>query len=167
MLAPVRHLGPIRAAALALLALAATASAAQGRYTLSADGNEVTDTTTRLVWRRCAEGMRWDGKACIGKLMKFKYAEAKVRAGSASTGNAPGWRIPTRTELAGLLDRKAKKKPLIDHEAFPDTPKLQFWASRPGSDDNLNAWLVNFGNGRTYANLGEARFPLRLVRSGS
>ena len=28
-----------------------------------------------------------------------------------------------------------------------------------------NAWLVSFANGRVYGNVGEARFPLRLVRS--
>ena len=167
MLASVKSLGPIRIAALALLALAATTSQAQGRYTISADGSEVTDTTTRLVWKRCAEGLRWDGKACSGKLMKFKYAEAKQRVAAASTGNAAGWRIPSLSELKGILDRKAKKKPLIDPDAFPDTPKQQFWATRPGTDDDLNAWLVNFSNGKTYGNVGASRFPLRLVRGGS
>ena len=33
------------------------ASQAQGRYTISSDGQEVTDTTTKLAWRRCAEGL--------------------------------------------------------------------------------------------------------------
>jgi hypothetical protein len=167
MPAPVRPLGPIRIAALALLALAATASQAQDRYTISADGNEVTDTTSRLVWKRCAEGLHWDGKACSGKLMKFKYAEAKQHLASTTGGNAQAWRIPTLSELKTLVDKKAKKKPLIDPAAFPDTPKQQFWATRPGTDDDLNAWLVNFANGKTYGNVGASRFPLRLVRSAS
>ena len=162
MLAPLTSPGTARVAALALLALAATASQAQGRYKVSADGNEVTDTTTQLVWKRCAEGLRWDGKACTGKLMKFKYAEAKQHLAST-----PAWRIPTLSELKSLVDRKAKKKPLIDAEAFPDTPKQQFWATRPGTDDDLNAWLVNFSNGKTYGNVGASKFPLRLVRSAS
>jgi hypothetical protein len=167
MPAPVRLLGPIRVAALALLALAATAGQAQSRYTVSADGNEVTDTTTQLVWKRCAEGLRWDGKTCTGKLMKFKYAEAKQHLATTTAGSAPAWRIPTLTELKSILDRKAKKKPLIDPDAFPDTPKQQFWATRPGTDDDLNAWLVNFSNGKTYGNVGASRFPLRMVRSAS
>ncbi len=41
-------LGP-RLAALALFALAACASHAQGRFAVSADGQEVTDSTARLT----------------------------------------------------------------------------------------------------------------------
>ena len=156
--------GP-RLLALALLALAASTGHAAGRYAVSADGQEVTDSTTRLTWRRCAEGMRWDGKACSGKLLKYSYAMAKQRA--AANGGGKSWRIPTRDELVGLVDMGRKKKPRIDTEAFPQTPSAPFWASRPGSDDNLNAWLVNFGNGKVHANLGQAKFPLRLVRPAS
>ena len=75
--------GP-RIAAFAFLALVASASQAQGRYTISSDGQEVTDTTTKLAWRRCAEGLRWDGKECTGKLKTFKYGEAKDAAAAAA-----------------------------------------------------------------------------------
>ena len=51
--------------------------------------------------------------------------------------------------------------------AFPATPSLPFWATKQGSTDDLNAWLVSFANGKVKANLGEAKFPLRLVRDGS
>jgi len=30
-----------------------------------------------------------------------------------------------------------------------------------------HAWLVSFANGKVRANLGEAKFPLRLVRGGA
>jgi len=147
----------------AALALVATAPAsAQGRYAVSADGNEVTDSAAHVTWRRCAEGLRWNGKACQGKLMKFTYHEARKRAADAAASGG-AWRLPTRAELSGLVVR-GKKKPLIDSTAFPNTPPQQFWATRPGSDDDLNAWLVSFSNGRVYGNVGQARFPLRLVR---
>ena len=149
--------GP-RIAALALFALVATASQAQGRFAISADGQEVTDTTTRLTWRRCAEGMRWDGKACSGKLAKFSYATAKQAAASAAKSAAKAWRIPTRDELVALVDM-AKKKPRIDPQAFPQTPSAPFWASRPGSDDDLNAWLVNFANGKVHGNARPGQVP--------
>ena len=148
--------------ALSLLALAAVSSQAQGRFTISADGQEVTDTTTKLTWRRCAEGMAWDGKTCKGNLLKVKFAGAKA----AVSGVGKGWRIPSREELVGLVDM-TKKEPRIDPMAFPATPALPFWATKAGSDDNLNAWLVSFANGKVKANLGEAKFPLRLVRAGS
>lgn len=152
-----------RIAAATLLALVAAASHGQGRFAVSADGQEVTDAASRLTWRRCPEGMRWDGKTCSGKLMKFNYAGAKQAAASARSAGKP-WRVPTRDELVALMDRDAKKKPKIDGEAFPKTPNSPFWASREGSDDDLNAWLVNFGSGKVRANLGQAKFPLRLVR---
>ena len=152
-----------RIAACSLLAFAAVASQAEGRYAISSDGQEVTDSTTHLTWRRCAEGLRWDGKTCAGKLAKYSYAGAK----QAASGAGGSWRIPTREELVGLLDKAAKKKPRIDGRAFPRTPNGPFWASREGSDDNLNAWLVNFGSGKVRANLGQSKFPLRLVRAGA
>ena len=151
-----------RLAALSLLALAAASTQAQGRFTASADGQEVTDTTTKLVWRRCAEGLAWDGKTCKGKLAKYKFGAAKA----AVAGVGKGWRIPSREELVGLVDL-TRKKPRIDPIAFPATPSLPFWATKPGSTDDLNAWLVSFANGKVKANLGEAKFPLRLVRAGS
>jgi len=154
-----------RIAACTLLALAAAASHAQGRYAISSDGQEVTDSTGHLTWRRCAEGMRWDGKTCTGKAATYKYAGAKQAAETAASGGK-AWRIPTREELVALLDKTTKKKPLIDAKAFPGTPKAAFWAIREGHDDDLNAWLVNFSSGRVSGNAGQKKFPLRLVRSG-
>ncbi len=156
-------LGP-RMAALALLACFAAASHGQTRFTISSDGQEVTDASTKLVWRRCAEGLRWDGKACGGKLMTFKYSQAKDAAADAAKADSKAWRIPTKDELVTLVDKTAKKKPRIDVKAFPQTPSQPFWAMRPGSDDDLNAWLVNFANGKVHGNTGQRKFPLRLVR---
>lgn len=155
-----------RIAAGTLLALAAAASHAQGRYAISSDGQEVTDSTSHLTWRRCAEGMSWDGKTCTGKLAKYTYAGAK-KAAEAAKGAGKAWRIPTRGELVALFDKNAKKKPRIDAQAFPKASNGPFWASRPGSDDDLNAWLVNMGNGKVRANLGQSKFALLLVRAGS
>jgi hypothetical protein len=151
-----------RLTALSLLALAAASSQAQGRFTVSADGQEVTDSATHLTWRRCAEGLAWDGKTCAGKLARYKYGAAKV----AASGVGKGWRIPSRQELVGLVDMQ-RKKPSIDPVAFPGTPAMMFWATKEGSTDDLNAWLVSFANGKVQANLGEAKFPLRLVRTAS
>jgi hypothetical protein len=155
-----------RIATSSLLALAACASHGQERFAVSSDGQEVTDSTTRLTWRRCVEGMRWDGKTCSGKPVKFTYAGAK-KAAEAAKEAGKAWRIPAREELVALFDRNLRKKPRIDAQAFPKTPSGAFWASRQGSDDNLNAWLVNFGSGKVRGNTGLAKFPLRLVRAGA
>ena len=117
-------LGP-RIAALAFLACFAAASHGQTRFTISSDGQEVTDATTKA------------------------------------------WRIPTKDELVTLVDKAAKKKPRIDVKAFPQTPSQPFWAMRPGSDDDLNAWLVNFANGKVHGNTGQRKLPLRIVRASA
>jgi hypothetical protein len=153
-------------AVFALLAVAAASSHAQARFKVSGDGQEVLDATTQLTWRRCPEGIQWDGKTCSGKLAKFSYAGAKQQAASAAKTGAKEWRIPSRDELLTIVDKQAKKKPRIDGTAFPKTPSAPFWATRPGTDDNLNAWLVSFANGKVTGNAGQAKFPLRLVRAG-
>ena len=135
-------------------------TAAASPFSISGDGQEVTDSRSGLVWRRCAEGLKWDGKTCAGKLAKFKLAGAKEAAKAAGGG----WRLPTKDELVGLVV-KGKKKPLIDDAAFPGTPKTLFWSTRPGFDDNLNAWLVNFSNGKVDGNSGAGKFALRLVHA--
>jgi len=128
-----------RCAAFALFALVAAAVHAQDRFVVSSDGQEVTDSTTKLVWRRCGEGQGWDGKTCSGKLAKYKYAGARQATEAAAKGSGKPWRIPSREELV--------------------------WAIRAGSDDDLNAWLVNFRNGRVSGYAGQTTFPLRLVRT--
>jgi hypothetical protein len=150
--------------ALCLLVLATTSIQAQTRYAVSADGQEVLDTQTNLLWRRCAEGMQWNGKICKGKPAKFKFSGAKQAADKLAKATDKAWRVPSRDELNGILV-KMKKKPMIDATAFPNTPAALFLASRPGFDDNLNAWLVHFGNRRTYGYTGQSRFYLRLVRT--
>jgi hypothetical protein len=146
-----------------LLAFAAASSFADDRFKVSGDGQEVLDTSTRLTWRRCPEGMQWAGQTCAGKATKFSFAGAKRALTAPGAG---GWRIPSREELLGIVDTTAKKKPLIDGIAFPKTPSALFWATRAGSSDDLNAWLVSFANGKVIGNSGQSRFPLRLVRTG-
>lgn len=155
----------LRFAACVTIALAASSGHAQSRFKVSADGNEVTDTQTRLTWKRCAEGATWDGKACTGKPMRFDFRNAKKHAVEAGQGGA--WRLPSREELVGLVDKAKKKKPKIDVEAFPNTPSLPFWATRAGSTDDLNAWLVNFSNGKVLGNVAARKFPVRMVRDAS
>ena len=145
-------------------AASAPAAAAAARFTVSADGQEVTDTTTNLVWRRCVEGQSFDGTTCKGKATGFKFAGAKEAAASAAKAAGKAWRVPSKDELAALVI-KGKKKPFIDAAAFPAAPAAPTWASRPGFDDNLNAFLVNFKNGHVDGNSGAGKFALRLVRA--
>ena len=163
MTLPLSVVRPRTLALAVLLAFAAASSFALDRFKVSSDGQEVLDASTRLTWRRCPEGMQWAGQTCAGKAAKFSFAAARKATTAAGAG---GWRIPSREELLGLVDKTAKKKPRIDATAFPKTPSTLFWATRAGSADDLNAWLVSFANGKVIGNTGQAKFPLRLVRAG-
>lgn len=151
-------------AALALSLSAAAPALGEDRYVISADGQEVIDKTAHLAWKRCVEGVQWDGHSCKGKPKLFKLPAARAYVAELDTTKA--WRIPTRDELSTLVV-KNKRRPMIDQTLFPNTPATQTWATRPGFEDDLNAWLVHFGNGRVYGNTGARKFGLRLVRSVS
>ena len=67
------------------------------------NGDEVTDNVTGLVWRQCVEGL--SGATCTGTAKPASFKQAQALALSAATTAKP-WRLPTRSELAGLVDRK-------------------------------------------------------------
>ena len=86
-------------AVLSALALgAATGALAQDRYKVSADGQEVQDSKTKLTWRRCAEGMSWNSKSCAGKATKFSYVNAQKYASAQASA---GWRLLNRLLFLG------------------------------------------------------------------
>ena len=136
-----------------------TSAHADGRFVVSSDGQEVTDTQTKLVWQRCATGLKWDGKTCAGKPSKLTFSNAR-EIGASTT---PTWRIPAKTELLSLVD-KSQKKLKIDAQTFPGTPGGLFWAERPEVTDNLNHWMVDFRNGRVVGNVRNAKYFVRFVR---
>jgi hypothetical protein len=160
-------LGLLMVGSLAATAHAQAPAPASARFVVSADGQDVLDTSTQLTWRRCAEGAQWNGSACKGKPIKFTLAGARKYVGelSAKSPNA-AWRIPTKDELLGIVVI-GKKAPMIDQASFPNTPSAGFGALRPGFDDNLNGWVVRFRNGHVLGYNGEAKFLLRLVRKAA
>lgn len=149
------------AAGLMAASLAHAAAPTPSRFSVSADGQEVTDSQTKLVWQRCPIGSKWDGKLCAGKPTKFTLLDAK----RASDPSNAGWRLPNKEEFAALADR-SKKKPQMDALAFPPKPKGLHWALRSDTDDNLNAWLVDYRSGKVFGNTSDARHFVRLVRPG-
>lgn len=148
-----------------LLALAFAGSAqSQERYVPSADGQEVVDSRTGLIWRRCAEGMSWKGKTCVGDAFFGNHASASARAIAAVTPTE-AWRIPTMKELSGIVAvREAEPgKAAIDAAVFPATPLARFWTS--SSVGRGYFMFVGFVEGSVGE--GERNSPgaLRLVRS--
>lgn len=127
----------------------ATAAGAQTRFTISANGTEVTDSQTSLTWRRCVEGMTLSGAACTGSPLTLTHSGAFARAKTQE-----GWRLPNVKELASIVDDavydntgSTVRVAMIDPVAFPNTPRTNHWASTPQVGFPAMAWLVSFYNG--------------------
>jgi hypothetical protein len=131
---------------------------AVGPYGYSADGSEVTDQATGLVWRRCSEGQTWSGTACTGTALILTHQAALERAATQS-----GWRLPNIKELSSLSN-KANTNPAIDVAAFPGTVSSYYWSSSPYAIATYFAWFVNFSNSAVIVSNRSTLSYLRLVR---
>lgn len=139
--------------------LAASApSLAQNRFTFNKDGSEVIDKTTGLTWRRCAEGMNWNGTTCAGAANSFTFDNAQVHARTQN-----GWRLPEVKELESLVDR-TRSNPAIDTTVFPGTVSRWHWSSTPYASNPSSAWVVDFTYGSIYDSFRGFGLAIRLVR---
>ncbi|MGM9490403.1 DUF1566 domain-containing protein [Ideonella sp. YS5] len=141
---------------------------AEGRYVT--DGDKVTDSSTGLVWRRCPEGMGWDGVTCAGDPLRVKWRAALDLAHAAHYDGA-SWRLPNATELFSLVDDK-RDFPAIDVDAFPGIAGMSlpwFWTATPElptrhATSITAVWHVDFMSGSlTTEDLAASR-AVRLVR---
>jgi hypothetical protein len=126
-------------------------------YELSADGQEVTDHKTGLIWRRAVEPG------------DFTWAEAQAHAKSIARQTGLPWRVPTIDELKTLIDEKRKKRndrPVIDTDFFPERATERFWSSSPYVGEADGAWSVNFNSGFVGYWYRDYSIAVRLVRGG-
>lgn len=143
--------------------------AASAQLIVSADGSEVTDTKTGLIWRHCPEGMASSATACTGMATPFTH-EAALQQAAAQAGSV-GWRLPNVKELSSIVD-KTVINPAIDSVIFPATPASLFWSSSPFVTGASSAWVVDFGAGVVGGSGGLGRndtkshYSVRLVRGG-
>lgn len=156
------------------------AAAAPGttRYQISSDGQEVTDTWVNLVWRRCAEGLVWDGSVCSGTAPAlYSHASALLRAGSEAASSSKAWRLPSVKELESIVNYGIPNPgPTLDSSVFPTDGLLQysagsgwssyyFWTATALAGNTASAWAIYFGFGGAYNADRSNSFALRLVRT--
>jgi hypothetical protein len=152
------------------------------RYQILANGAEVKDLQTNLIWQRCQVGMKWNGNTCTGEAKEFTFENAKKQAGN-------GWRVPTIRELSSLIYCSSGKmkgsdnvgdggapiknwcdgdytKPTINTKAFPNTPASSVWSGSPNTNYTSYAWYVYFGYGNSSYYYRYSSIGVRLVRGG-
>ncbi len=161
----------VRRAALALAisfgwwAAAAPAWATDPRFVPSASGEEVTDTQTGLIWRRCSEGQTWTGGTCAGSFGTYTWDNVLAHAKSTANSTGVAWRLPNVKELQSLVDRSVQY-PSIDSSVFPGVPGLWFWTSTQSAGNASLAWVVNFNVGYVSCGYRNDYYAVRLVRAG-
>lgn len=143
------------------LAAASVQSQTPARYIYSTAGDEVTDSNTGLIWRRCSEGQTWSGGTCTGTAAAYGHEQALIQV-RVQSGTA-GWRLPNVKELTSIAD-KTRTSPTIDPTAFPETPSAWYWSSTPYVGDSSFAWFVNFVNGTVDQDYRYHSYRVRLVR---
>lgn len=112
-----------------LLAIGAQAQISP-RYFFSADGQEVADSKTNLIWRRCVEGMIWNGATCTGDAKVFTHEEALLRSAAVAGSTGVAWRIPKENELFSIAN-KTGISPDVFSSSFPATPPSWYWSDSP------------------------------------
>lgn len=140
------------------------------RYTLSADGYEVTDHQTNLIWQRCAEGLGWNGLTCAGTELTFTHELAMAHAKDMADFTTKPWRLPNVKELSSITNR-AYFVPSIDGAFFPATPPGMFWSTSPYVGNPEFAWKVSFADGMVSGIINgqgsrSSNYYVRLVRDG-
>jgi hypothetical protein len=131
---------------------------AQTRFSYSADGSEVTDSQTALVWRRCNGGQTWLNNSCTDSPIFRSHEDALAYAKTQT-----GWRLPNVKELASLVDI-SRSSPAIDLTAFVGTFNTTYWTSTPDVRSPSSAWGVEFSKGAVLSTRRSNLFLIRLVK---
>lgn len=131
------------------------------RFVANRDGT-VTDLTTQLVWKQCAEGLSGVGCA-VGEALLFKWKRAIRQSQEAIFAGCSDWRLPDRIELSSLLQPRCYGLDL-DAVNFPNTPPERFWSATPSPYYAGSAWMQHFGNSAvSYGAVYDSAY-VRLVR---
>ena len=139
-------------------------AAPQARFADNGDGT-LTDTVTKLQWKRCSEGQVWNGSACSGGAVAETWQLALQRADAAEFAGHRDWRLPNIKELGAIVER-ACTGPALDSGAFPQAPASTYWSSSPGMLDGDSVWVIRFENGYSVFSGKAERNHVRLVRDG-
>jgi hypothetical protein len=121
------------------------AQLAQNRFQPSADGQEVTDLQTSLIWKRCPEGTSFAAGACTGVPLQLTHEQALQRGAAQAAAAGKAWRLPNAKEQMSLPRTPVAGSGALpgvaagvgyDPLAFPMLPSAMgvdasYWSSTP------------------------------------
>ena len=120
------------------------ASTPTANFDVHNDGT-VTDKTTGLTWKRCAEGQTYQNNDCRGGAQSFTWQQALQLTQNATFAGFNDWRLPNVNELEAIVE-DACLDPAINLQIFPSAPSDAFWSSSPDAYYSDDAWLVYFSS---------------------
>ena len=124
----------------------------------------VIDLQHGVEWMRCSVGQIWNGTDCEGVAVQLTQEDVARAIVIANAQLGPGWRLPSRAELEGLVC-KACAPVKIELDSFPNTLGEPYWTGEVNGFAPRHIWTVNFMTGHTYGRFFPAQQVLvRLVR---
>lgn len=134
----------------------------------------VSDRVTKLMWKKCPEGFT-DSACTAGPALSYTDQTSiseRVRVNNTNSVSGLGfsdWRVPTKNELASLVNRTCSNPALLA-TVFPNIGLLNFVTATVDADAAARVWSVNFDEGSIgplpLGGPSSAQFSLRLVRTG-
>lgn len=115
---------------------------------------QVKDLSTGLVWQRIATQIR------------YTWTSGKSYCNNLTIGGQV-WRFPTIRELSTILNidiSQLSGLPMIDSDAFPETPAACTFTSTPLPQNSAIVWYIFFGSGRALAEAVDPNCYIRCVR---
>lgn len=140
---------------------------------LGQDGAELDDNASHIddegAWimtRDNVTGLIWEIKTDANKADTYTWQNAEAQFIAELNGGEFGgfsdWRLPSRAELASLVDRG--RFPSIDPFWFPNTIDFRYWSSSAVSGASDKAWRVRFSSGFVYYQPKSTLYYVRGVR---
>lgn len=144
---------------------AALGGGSAGNLTVSADGTEASSDAPGGVatWRRCVEGMSWNGSTCTGGAQTFTMIGALAHAANEAARTGLPWHVPNVKEMNWVV-RRENVAPATDRVALPDTPIGDHCSSSPDVANPDHSWVIDMEFGRVHTAPRSAGCVLRLVR---
>ena len=127
------------------------------RFTiLSAFGDAaVRDDETGLVWEITLE------------TKEVSWTDARAACADKNVGGRKGWRLPSISELASLMDLSIREEPTLPlGHPFTNVQMDVYWSATTVAGNPDKAWLVFFDTGKVSHGLKTIPFHFWCVRGG-
>lgn len=133
-----------------------TATLPPSQFIVNANGT-VTDTKTKLIWKKCVEGL--SGADCsIGSARMVNWQQSLAHAAVLT-----GWRLPNIKELGRMVELQCVY-PAANLKLFPSVTSNLFWSSSPVLGNDNFVWALDFTEGTNVWAYKSASLPMWLVR---